>query len=93
MVYGYADFPAESLSGKLLNLIFLVSSALESTTGKKSFADSAEVNSVSCDIFWSAIIFFNYTTLNLNYGSLQSKACIHFRVGYGYERVILAQEV
>ena len=51
------------------------------------------INSVNCDIFWSAIIFFNYTTLNLNYGSLQSKDGIHFRVGYGYERVILAQEV
>tara|TARA_B110000285_G_scaffold28573_1_gene28665 strand:- start:22856 stop:23026 length:171 start_codon:yes stop_codon:yes gene_type:complete len=55
-VYGYALFLEASLRGKLANLIFLVLLSLESTTGEKSVADSAEVSSVSSDIFLFAMI-------------------------------------
>jgi len=55
-VYGYAVSLEASLSGKLANLIFLVLLSLESTTGKKSTAESAEVISVSSDIFLFAIV-------------------------------------
>ena len=44
------------MSGKLANVIFLVSLSLESTTAKRSVTALAEVSSVSSDIFWSAII-------------------------------------
>ena len=58
-MYGYILFLEASLSGKLANLIFLVLLSLESTTGEKSVADSAEVSSVSSDIFLFAIVVLN----------------------------------